>query len=201
MANEQRQRPPFIRYLGFELALLALAGGIYWYKVTYPDRAEPVPITPIAVSDRATGPVATEAVRRAPPLHQWRGGRGGEVRDAPRTLPVSWDVGPKGHGLELVTTVSRLTPRDHGATYHLEAEIVNRTPGAEVRQLRLVLECLSADGERIGVDSFEPLSPHQPVLQPGGRHAFTMTSAIDPRTSSISLLVHVRDEVRAAPSP
>jgi hypothetical protein len=174
MANDNRQRPPFIRYLGFELALLALAGGIYWYKVTYPDRAEPVPITPIAVSDRSTQP-ATTATARA--------------------LPVAWDGGPKGQGLELVTSLSRLAPQDNGATYHLEAEIRNRTTDAHVWQLRLVLECLSADGERIGVDSFEPLNHQQPGLQPGGRHAFTMTSAIDPRTASIRLLVHVRDQV------
>jgi hypothetical protein len=175
MADSEQKRPAILRYLALELVLLALAGSIYWYKVTHPDVAEPVPIMPIAVSDRTaqTGTAADAAAR---------------------TLPVDWDATSQGQGLILTTAVSRLTPKALGATYHLEATLENRTTDKELRQLRLVLECLSADGERIGVDSFEPLSPSQPSLKPGGRHAFAMTSAIDPRTARIRLLVHVRDE-------
>jgi hypothetical protein len=175
MADNERQRPALLRYLGLELVLLALAGGIYWYKVSHPSQGEPVPITPIAVSDRAVQVTfASDATTR--------------------TLPVEWDTTSQGQGLGIKTQVSRLTPKSLGATYHLEANLENHTTDREVRQLRMVLECLSAEGERIGVDSFEPLSPQQPSLKPGGRHAFAMTSNIDPRTAKVRLLVHVRDE-------
>lgn len=209
MAEPETKRPAILRYLALELVLLTLAGSIYWYKVTHPDAAEPVPVMPIAVSDQTSGVGApSEAPHPATPSGASiaqsdrsalavQSKNASFPRTAVRSLPVRWDSGPQGRGLVLRPLVAQLTPKDHGATLRLEAVVENHVANAEVRHLRLVLECLSLDGERIGVDSFEALGPQQPPLKPLGHHAFTLTSNIDPRTASIRLLVHVRDEVPA----
>ncbi len=174
--SEPRPRPAFLRYLWVEVLLLAVAGSIYGWKVTHPNRAEPVPITPIAVSDRSA--MASDSRLTLLP---------------PRTVPVELAATPQSAGLILTTGHSYVKDEARGARYSLDATFAN-TGSKPVRQLRLVLECLSRDGERIGVDSFEALGPPQPPLQPGANHHFILTSDIDPRTTHVRLVVQVRDE-------
>ena len=172
--SEPRSRPAFLRYLWVEVLLLTVAGSIYGWKVTHPNRAEPVPITPIAVSDRSA--LASDS-RLTPP----------------RSVPVELAATPQSAGLALTTGHSYVKDEARGARYSLDATFAN-TGSKSVRQLRLVLECLSRDGERIGVDSFEALGPQQPPLKPGAQHHFILTSDIDPRTTHVRLVAQVRDD-------
>ncbi|MBC7544894.1 MAG: hypothetical protein H7338_19390, partial [Candidatus Sericytochromatia bacterium] len=113
------KRPALIRYLGLELALLVLAGSIYWWKTTYPDAAEPVPMQPV-VGSAGTGAAS------------------GSQSIAARSLPVTLADTPESAGLALTVTASVATPLPRGATYHLAATLTSHGQ-RPLRQLRLVI--------------------------------------------------------------